>query len=276
MGVLGFEYGYSTGYPDGLVIWEAQFGDFVNTAQVILDQFISSAEDKWRSLSGLVMMLPHGFEGMGPEHSSARLERFLSLGAEDNFQVCIPSTPAQIYHLLRRQVVRSWRKPLIIMTPKSLLRHPRAVSPLDDFARGRFQRIIPDAEGRVEGVERILMCSGKIYYELIAEREEQGREDVAIIRIEQLYPLQPSDLKAALDAYATDTPVYWVQEEPENMGAWRRMKGKFGERLLGRFPFTVACRPASASPATGSAHSHRNEQHLIMSTAFGTDSTSWY
>ncbi len=275
-GVLGFEYGYSLACPDGLVIWEAQFGDFCNAAQVIIDQFLSTAEDKWRSLTGLVLLLPHGFEGMGPEHSSARLERFLSLTAEDNIQVCIPSTPAQMFHLLRRQVRRPWRKPLIVMTPKSLLRNPEAVSTLDDLATGRFRRIIPDTGGRLEGVQRILLCAGKIYYDLDAERRESKRDDVAILRLEQLYPLHPSDLNDALKAYADDTPVYWVQEEPENMGAWRRMKGKFGERLLGRFPFTVASRPASASPATGSAHSHRNEQHQILSTAFGTQKTSWY
>ena len=275
-GVLGFEYGYTVGCPDGLVIWEAQFGDFVNTAQVILDQFISSAEDKWRHLSGLVMLLPHGFEGMGPEHSSARLERFLGLAAEDNFQICIPTTPAQMFHLLRRQVCRPWRKPLIVMTPKSLLRHPRAVSPLDALTTGTFERIIPDTREDASETTRVLLCAGKIYYDLVAEREELERNDVAIIRLEQLYPLHPSDLKVVMDAYATDTPVYWVQEEPENMGAWRRMKGKFGERLLGRFPFTVACREASASPATGSAHSHRNEQRVILSTAFGTKKTSWY
>jgi 2-oxoglutarate dehydrogenase E1 component len=275
-GVLGFEYGYSLACPDGLVIWEAQFGDFCNAAQVIIDQFLSTAEDKWRSLTGLVLLLPHGFEGMGPEHSSARLERFLSLAAEDNIQVCIPSTPAQMFHLLRRQVRRPWRKPLIVLTPKSLLRNPEAVSPLDELATGRFRRIIPDAGGRVKGVKRILLCAGKIYYDLDAERRETKREDVAILRVEQVYPLQPPDLNEALKAYADDTPVYWVQEEPENMGAWRRMKGKFGERLLGRFPFTVASRPASASPATGSAHSHRNEQNQILATAFGTQKTSWY
>ncbi len=275
-GVLAFEYGYSSAYPDGLILWEAQFGDFTNTAQVILDQFISSAEDKWRVLSGLVMLLPHGFEGMGPEHSSARLERFLSLGAEDNFQICIPTTPAQFFHLLRRQAVRPWRKPLIVMTPKSLLRHPKAVSSLDELSQGRFLRILPDAGGRVEGVTRVLMCAGKIYWELEAEREKLGREDIAILRIEQLYPLQPPDLEKVFQAYRAETPVYWVQEEPENMGAWRRMKGKFGEWLLGRFPFTSVSRPASASPATGSAHSHRLEQQKLMDIAFGSEETSWY
>ncbi len=274
--VLGFEYGYSLACPDGLVLWEAQFGDFVNVAQVIIDQFITTAEDKWRSLSGITLLLPHGFEGMGPEHSTARIERFLSLAAEDNFQVCVPSTPAQMYHLLRRQVRRPWRKPLVVMTPKSLLRNPACISPLDDLASGRFQRIIPDPSGTVRGIKRILLCAGKMYYDLDAERREQKREDVAIIRIEQLYPLHPADLNAVLEKYETDTPVLWVQEEPENMGAWRRMKGKFGERLFGRFPFTAASRPASASPATGSAHSHRNEQKSIISVAFGTQRTSWY
>ncbi len=275
-GVLGFEYGYSVAYPDGLIMWEAQFGDFVNAAQVILDQFISSAEDKWHSLSGLTMLLPHGFEGMGPEHSSARLERFLGGAAEDNYQVCVPSTPAQYFHLLRRQVIRPWRKPLIVLTPKSLLRNPRCVSKLDELIKGRFRRILPDAGKRIDGVSRILMCSGKIYWDLVEQREKLEREDIAILRVEQLYPLQPADLEVVLDPYESETPVYWVQEEPENMGAWRRMKGKFGEHLLGRFPFTVASRPASASPATGSAHSHRLEQQEIMSIAFGDEKTSWY
>lgn len=275
-GVLGFEYGYSIAYPDGLVMWEAQFGDFSNVAQPIFDQFISSAEDKWRSLCGIAILLPHGFEGMGPEHSSARLERFLSLAAQDNFQVCAPTTPAQMFHLLRRQVHRPWRKPLIIITPKSLLRLPACVSSLKDLAQGRFRRILPDTTAVPKKVERILMCSGKIYYELIAARERDSREDIAIIRIEQLYPLQPEDMKKHLENYTTDTPILWVQEEPENMGAWRRMKGKFGERILGRFPFTVAARPASASPASGSLNSHRIEQEMIIQLAFGNEETSWY
>ena len=268
-GVLGFEYGYSIAYPDGLTIWEAQFGDFVNVAQPIIDQFISSAEDKWRSLSGLVMLLPHGYEGMGPEHSSARIERLFSLTAEDNMQVAYPSTPAQLFHLLRRQVVRPWRKPLFVLTPKSLLRHPACVSTMDDLAVGRFQRILPDTKGIVGKAERVLLCTGKIYYELNEEREKLKRDDVAIVRVEQLYPLQPEDLGAALGHYADNTPVVWVQEEPENMGAWRRMRGKFGYILDGRLPFFGLYRSASASPATGSPSMHKKEQREIIGQAFG-------
>lgn len=266
--VLGYEYGYSLAYPDGLTLWEAQFGDFHNVAQVIIDQFLSSAEDKWRSLTNLVMLLPHGFEGQGPEHSSARIERFFSLTAEDNMQVVIPSTPAQLFHVLRRQVIRLWRKPLIVITPKSLLRHPECVSTMDDCATGKFERMLPDAENRVEGVKRILLCSGKVYYDLIAERRERGRDDVAILRVEQVYPLQSEDMEHILEPYADDTPLIWVQEEPENMGAWRRMRGKFGERWFGRFPFSGVYRPASASPATGSAGSHKLEQKHLLDEAF--------
>src|SRR5262249_35545275 len=186
-GALGFEYGYSLDYPDGLVIWEAQFGDFVNAAQVIIDQFIISGEDKWHRLSGLVLFLPHGYEGQGPEHSSARLERFLQQAAEDNIQVCNLTTSAQIFHCLRRQVVRPWRKPLVIMTPKGLLRLP--TSKLDDFASGEFQRVIPDSSGVDAGsISRILLCSGKVYFDLVKRRDEVGAKDVAIVRLEQLYP----------------------------------------------------------------------------------------
>ncbi|MBX7259390.1 MAG: 2-oxoglutarate dehydrogenase E1 component [Candidatus Hydrogenedentes bacterium] len=271
-GVLGFEYGYSIACPDGLVLWEAQFGDFFNAAQVIIDQFISSAEDKWGSLSGLVMLLPHGYEGMGPEHSSARTERFFSLAAEDNMQVVIPSTPAQFFHLLRRQIHRPWRKPLVAMTPKSLLRHPSAVSKLDELTHGRFQRIIPDGKGIKGKVDRVLMCSGKVYYELAEEREKSGRNDVAIVRIEQLYPLQPAHLQAVLEEYPEGTDVVWVQEEPRNMGAWRRMQGEFGYLLLGKWPFHVVSRPESASPATGSSNSHKAEQKMLLEQAFGPKS----
>ena len=263
--VLGFDYGYSLDYPDGLVLWEAQFGDFVNAAQVIVDQFIASAEEKWRRLSGVVLLLPHGFEGAGPEHSSARLERFLELAANDNIQVVNATTPAQYFHLLRRQVLRKWRKPLVIMTPKSLLRHPQVVSPLEDFVQGSFRAVLPDAN---QQARRILLCSGKIYYELDKQRTEAQRQDVAIVRLEQLYPLRVSELKQALASYAADTPAFWVQEEPENMGAWRFLRAQLGERLFGRYPFTVIARPAAASPATGSANRHKREQAEIIAQAF--------
>jgi 2-oxoglutarate dehydrogenase E1 component len=269
-GVLGFEYGYSLDYPDGLVLWEAQYGDFINAAQVIVDQFIASAEDKWNRLSGLVLLLPHGFEGQGPEHSSARLERFLELAAEDNIQVVYPSTPAQYFHCLRRQVVRPWRKPLVMMAPKSLLRHPQAVSSLDECGQGHFQRIIPERRGATPGaVRRIVLCSGKIYYELDRQRQKLKREDVALVRLEQLYPLDVEGLRAALNVYAPDTPVSWVQEEPENMGAWRYLRVQFGDKLFGRFPFSGIYREASASPATGSTRAHNREQARILETALG-------
>lgn len=267
-GALGFEYGYSLDCPDGLVLWEAQFGDFVNGAQVLLDQFISSAEDKWRRLSGLVLLLPHGFEGMGAEHSSARLERFLSLAAKDNFQIAQPTTPAQLFHLLRRQVLRRWRKPLVVLTPKSLLRHPKVVSPLDDFSRGTFARILPDMMA-AKAVKRILLCSGKIFYELLAYREEHKREDVAIFRLEQFYPLREEFLEKTLQPYAGKIPVIWVQEEPRNMGAWRFLHEKFGRHLFAQWPLAVVCRPESASPATGSSGAHKREQAHLISRAFG-------
>ena len=268
-GVLGFEYGYSLDCPEGLVIWEAQFGDFVNAAQVIIDQFIASAEDKWDRLSGLVMLLPHGFEGQGPEHSSARLERFLMLAAEDNLQITVPSTPAQYFHLLRRQTLRRWKKPLIVMSPKSLLRLPACTSPLDDLATGRFRRVIDDPSIQHVGrVQRILLTSGKCYYDLIQHREETGRSDVAIIRVEELYPVPEAELLAILELYSEETPVVWVQEEPENMGAWRFLYCHFGNRLFKRHPFSMAVRAASSSPATGSQHSHRIEQHVLMEQAF--------
>jgi 2-oxoglutarate dehydrogenase E1 component len=268
-GVLGFEYGYSLDCPDGLVLWEAQFGDFVNVAQVIIDQFIASAEDKWRRLSGLVLLLPHGFEGMGPEHSSARLERFLVLAAEDNLQIIQPTTPSQYFHALRRQLIRPWRKPLVVMSPKSLLRHPKVVSRLDDLAQGRFHRILPDEGQRdPQKVKRVLACSGKVYFELAARREELKRNNVAILRFEQLYPLPEEKLAAALEPYRKGTPVFWVQDEPENMGAWRYLRVRFGETLLDRHPLTRVSRPASASPATGSHNSHKVEQARLLEAAF--------
>ena len=270
-GVLGFEYGYSLDCPDGLVVWEAQFGDFVNAAQVVIDQFIVSAEDKWNRLSGLVMLLPHGFEGQGPEHSSARLERFLSLCAKDNIQVVQPTTPAQLFHCLRRQVLRVWRKPLVVMTPKSLLRNPACVSALDDLVKGSFQRVIPDSSGTpARDIHRILLCSGKVAYELDKKRQELGRRDVAIVRVEQLYPLPKRALEEAIGGYTPGTPAVWVQDEPENMGAWRFFRIHFGEKLLDRFPFSGVCRQSAASPATGSKKSHDMEQNELLSAAFNS------
>jgi 2-oxoglutarate dehydrogenase E1 component len=267
-GVLGFDYGYSLDCPDGLICWEAQYGDFVNAAQVIVDQFITSAEDKWNRLSGVVLLLPHGFEGQGPEHSSARLERFLNLAAMDNIQVVCPTTPAQYFHCLRRQVLRPWRKPLIVMTPKSLLREARAVSTLQDCAVGEFQRVIADSLGDPQQIRRILLCSGKIFYELRQHRESLQRQDVAILRLEQLYPLNEPLLQSALAPYVAGTPVWWVQEDPENMGAWRFLRVRFGDTLFGRFPFGGIRRPPSPSPATGSARIHKKDQKYLIAQAF--------
>lgn len=267
--VLGFEYGYSLDTPNALVMWEAQFGDFVNVAQVIIDQFISSAEDKWQILSGLVLLLPHGFEGQGPEHSSARLERFLALCAEDNIQVCQPSTPNQYFHLLRRQVIRKWRKPLVVMTPKSLLRHPEVQCKVDDLTQDRFHRVLGDPElTNAQKVKRVLLCSGKVYYDLIAKRRELEREDIAIVRIEQFYPFCDKSLSRALQDYDPETPITWVQDEPENMGAWWFLRVHFGNQLLGSHPLSVVCRPPSASPATGSSNSHKQEQKKLIESAF--------
>ncbi|MGE0710250.1 MAG: 2-oxoglutarate dehydrogenase E1 component [Planctomycetota bacterium] len=276
--VLGFEYGYSLDRPDALVVWEAQFGDFCNGAQVIIDQFITSAEDKWDLLSGLVLLLPHGFEGQGPEHSSARLERFLQLCAEDNVQVVNVTTPAQIFHALRRQVVRPWRKPLIVMSPKSLLRLPQAVSSLDDLVSGTFQRVIPDQlTERKQKVKRVLCCSGRVYYDLLAYREEHDHDDVAIVRVEQLYPFPHAELRAAVEPFIPgwgDHPgegvqVVWTQEEPVNMGAWTYLRAIFGETFWGKAPFGHVARDASASPATGSPTSHKREQAYLVQRAFG-------
>jgi 2-oxoglutarate dehydrogenase E1 component len=252
-------------------MWEAQFGDFVNAAQVVIDQFIVSAEDKWNRLSGLAMLLPHGFEGQGPEHSSARLERFLLQAAKDNIQVVQPTTPAQIFHCLRRQVLRVWRKPLVVMTPKSLLRHPGCVSSLEDLATGEFERVIADGSGvDPREVRRVLLCTGKVAYELEKRRQELGRRDVAIIRVEQLYPLPRTHLEAALAGYAAGTPAVWVQDEPENMGAWRFLRIHLGDKLFDRLPFSGVCRQSAASPATGSKKSHDLEQNELLSAAFNS------
>ncbi len=265
-GVLAFDYGYSLDCPEGLVIWEAQFGDFVNGAQVIIDQFIVSAEDKWLRLSGLVMLLPHGYEGQGPEHSSARIERFLQLSASDNIQVCNLSTPAQLFHALRRQVLRPWRKPLVIFTPKSLLRRKEATSTTADLAEGSFQRVIGDTDTDPLKVTRVLLCTGKVYYDLVEQRRALKREDVAIVRLEQLYPIGAT-LTKALEVYADGTPLVWVQEEPRNMGPWyflnANLRGIIGERL----PLSLVSRPAAASPATGSKASHDLEQKRLIDEA---------
>ncbi|MDN5941998.1 MAG: 2-oxoglutarate dehydrogenase E1 component, partial [Nitrospira sp.] len=267
-GVLGFEYGYSLDCPDGLILWEAQFGDFVNAAQVIIDQFMVSAEEKWRRLSGLVLLLPHAYEGQGPEHSSARLERFLELAVNDNIQVVNPTTPAQCFHALRRQVLHRWRKPLVMMAPKSLLRHPQAVSALEDLDKGRFQRILFDRTTVPKQCLRVLLCSGKVYYDLLKMREELKRDDVAIVRLEQLYPLYDREMREALAPYSSKTPVIWVQDEPANMGAWRYLFARFGNTLLGTWPFSAVCRPASASPATGWSALHKIEQANLLKAAF--------
>ncbi|MEM1178032.1 MAG: 2-oxoglutarate dehydrogenase E1 component [Acidobacteriota bacterium] len=267
--VLGFEYGYSLDTPDGLTLWEAQFGDFCNVAQVIIDQFITSGEDKWRRLSGLVMLLPHGFEGQGPEHSSARLERFLNLCAEDNIQVVNLTTPAQIFHCLRRQVLRPLRKPLVVMSPKSLLRLPAATSSLDELATGRFERLIGDTwdEVKPSKVKKVLLTSGKVFFELDAARRENGRTDVALLRLEQYYPLDRALLESKLGEFPDKTPVIWVQEEPRNMGAWSFLQWTFENNLFGRWPMHCVSRPESASPATGSKAAHDHEQAQIIDQA---------
>jgi 2-oxoglutarate dehydrogenase E1 component len=268
-GVLGFEYGYSLDYPDALVMWEAQFGDFVNGAQVIIDQFITSCEDKWQRLSGLVMLLPHGYEGQGPEHSSARFERFLKQCAEDNIQVCQPTTPGQYFHLLRRQALWKWRKPLVVLTPKSLLRLPVARSPLEELVEGQFHRILADRELADPGpVQRVLLCTGKIYFDLAEERKKQGRTDVAIIRLEQLYPLKQADLVAALANFPNTRELFWVQDEPVNMGAAHYIYVRLLQ-IAGSRSVDIVARAESASPATGSNRAHQLEQSRILRQAFG-------
>jgi 2-oxoglutarate dehydrogenase E1 component len=272
-GVLGFDYGYSLDAPDALVIWEAQFGDFANGAQVIIDQFLSSAEDKWNRLSGLVLLLPHGFEGQGPEHSSARLERFLSLSAEDNWQVVNLTTPAQYFHALRRQVVRRWRKPLVVMTPKSLLRHPEAVSGYEAF-EGTFQRVLGDETVDAAKVRRVLLCSGKVYYDLAKRRAERKIDDTAIVRVEQLYPYPHAEIAAELKKYPRAKKLVWVQEEPWNMGAWFFLRAHDAEHRTGGLPLECASRPESASPATGHPKAHEYEQRQLLDDAFGEGAES--
>lgn len=274
--VLAFEYGYSGTSPNTLVIWEAQFGDFANGAQVVIDQFITSGEHKWARLSGLTMLLPHGYEGAGPEHSSARLERYLQLSAEHNVQVCVPTTPAQIFHLLRRQAIRPLRKPLIVMTPKSLLRHKEAISSLEDFAGGAFQTVIGDAH--VEdpaAIDRVVLCSGKVYYDLHAKRVEENLGNVAIVRIEQLYPFPEIDLQAALRQYPNVKTAAWCQEEPMNQGAWYSSQHHMRRVLFGVFPepyLAYTGREASAAAAAGYMSLHvRQQEQLVQDALHGTN-----
>ena len=269
-GVLGFDYGYSLDTPEGLTVWEAQFGDFSNAAQVIIDQFITSAEDKWRRLSNLVMMLPHGFEGAGPEHCSARMERYLMLSAENNIQVVYPTTAAQHFHVLRRQVKRNWRKPLVILTPKSLLRDPDVSSPLQQLTKGCFQDVLDDPFVTSKSdIKRVLLCSGKVAVDLMKERHKRDLKHIAIVRLEQLYPLPLGDLQRILATYGSSFQLFWVQEEPWNMGAWQFLRTRLGERVFGKYELNLVSRPESASPSTGSKNAHKLEQQDILEAALG-------
>jgi 2-oxoglutarate dehydrogenase E1 component len=266
--VLGFEYGYSTAEPNALVIWEAQFGDFVNGAQVLIDQFISSGEVKWGRVCGLTLMLPHGYEGQGPEHSSARPERFLQLCADNNMQVVQPTNAAQIFHLLRRQMIRMFRKPLVILTPKSLLRHKDAASDLSELARGEFHTVLGDMEADGKKVKRVILCSGKVYYDLAAERRERGDESVALLRIEQLYPFPHKALAAELKKYPAATEIVWCQDEPQNQGAWLYAQHHVMENMAEGQKLAYAGRPASASPAVGYYAKHAEQQKALVHAAF--------
>ena len=270
--VLAFEYGYATAEPRTLTIWEAQFGDFANGAQVVIDQFITSGESKWGRLCGLTMLLPHGYEGQGPEHSSARLERYLQLCAEQNIQVCVPTTPAQVYHMLRRQVIRPLRKPLVVMTPKSLLRHKLAISTLEDLANGSFQTVIPEIDSLdPKKVDRVVLCSGKVYYDLLEKRRAEGREDTAIVRIEQLYPFPEDDLAEVLAPYKNLKHIVWCQEEPMNQGAWfcsqHHMRRVIAAHKKG-LNLEYAGREGSAAPACGYASMHAEQQEKLLQDAF--------
>jgi 2-oxoglutarate dehydrogenase E1 component len=276
--VMGFEFGMSLADPHRLICWEAQFGDFANGAQVVIDQFLSSAESKWQRLSGLVLLLPHGYEGQGPEHSSARLERFMQLCAEDNMQVCNLTTPAQYFHVLRRQIHRRFRKPLVLMTPKSLLRHKLCVSSLAEFTEGGFHTVLDDiaVDGAPEAgvtidrrrVQRLLLCSGKVYYDLLAGRRDRGADTVAIVRVEQLYPFPSAELESIFAAYPEARQVCWVQEEPWNMGAWHVMYRRLRRILPDERALSYVGRPEAASPATGSFKVHQQEERDLVNNAF--------
>jgi 2-oxoglutarate dehydrogenase E1 component len=268
--VLAFEYGYASNDPNTLVIWEAQFGDFVNGAQVVIDQFIASGEVKWGRVNGLTLMLPHGYEGQGPEHSSARLERFMQLSADTNMQVVQPTTASQIFHILRRQMVRNLRKPLIILTPKSLLRNKDATSPISEFTKGAFQTVIPDhKELKADKVKRLVACSGKVYYDLVKKREERGQDDTAIIRVEQLYPFPHKAFAAEIKKYPNLADVVWCQDEPQNQGAWFFVQHYIHENMVDGQKLGYSGRAASASPAVGYSHLHQEQQKALVEGAFG-------
>jgi 2-oxoglutarate dehydrogenase E1 component len=266
--VLAFEYGFASSEPNFLVLWEAQFGDFANGAQVVIDQFISSGEQKWGRLCGLVMLLPHGYEGQGPEHSSARLERFMQLCAQHNIQVCTPTTPAQIFHLLRRQVIRNFRKPLIVMTPKSLLRHKLAVSPLDDLLKGKFHNIIPEIDTLdVQKVTKVVLCCGKVYYDLLQMRRDKQLEHVAVVRIEQLYPFPKKALITEINKYPNAKTVVWCQEEPQNQGVWLSSQHNIKDCLRPEQTLSYAGREFAAAPAVGSPALHAQQQLALVEQA---------
>jgi 2-oxoglutarate dehydrogenase E1 component len=267
---LGYEYGYSLEMPDALCLWEAQFGDFVNCAQVIIDQFLASGEAKWNRLSGLVLLLPHGMEGQGPEHSSARLERFLRLSVDDNWRVVNPTTPAQIFHALRRQLATPVRKPLVVMSPKSLLRHPQAVSPLADLGEARFRPLLLDpAAPPPERVERVVLCSGKLWYDLAAARDAEGARHLALHRLEEFYPFPAEELAAELARGRPGLEVVWAQEEPGNMGACDYVERNLAGLLPRGARFSVVARPPSVSPAVGSHTRHKLEQEQLVREALG-------
>jgi 2-oxoglutarate dehydrogenase E1 component len=267
LAVMGFDFGYSVAYPQSLVIWEAQFGDFANGAQVIIDQFIASSEQKWSLNSNLTLLLPHGYEGQGPEHSSARIERFLQLSGHENMRIANCSTPAQLFHLLRAQAYHPSKKPMVIFTPKALLRHPSCVSSLNDLSKGHFQEVLDDPNP-VSNPRRLFFCSGKIFYDLLQERQKRGLNDIALIRIEQLYPFPDSQIKLILKKYAASSEIYWIQEEHCNMGAWEYMQGCFNELLGIKGAVKYIGRDRSASTAAGSHALHKKQLEQIMLSAF--------
>ena len=270
--VLAFEYGFATTTPNALVVWEAQFGDFANSAQVVIDQFITSGEHKWQRLCGLTMLLPHGYEGQGPEHSSARLERFLQLCAEHNIQVCLPTTSAQVFHMLRKQVLCPMRKPLVVMSPKSLLRHKETVSSLEELAEGSFQVVLDEIDADIEpaAVRKVIVCSGKVYYDLLAERRERELKDIAIIRLEQLYPFPADEYEACLLRYPNVKGIVWSQEEPKNQGAWYSSQHHFQRPIKKHYPeitLGYAGRDASAAAAAGYPALHKAQLEKFLDEA---------